>query len=411
MAPQVYGAGSIFSNWQENGATPSSKGIFITGIADPTSAKFSGSPSSPNPAPDATTGLDYTLKGNPSAFYFANNTWDTVKNTISTNLDAFQGYRVLIRGARDFNMYNYVLHSTGVGINPGMPDATVLRATGQLVTGNVTYSISGVTGTANGAAVTSTAGLSSKVNGFSLVANPYVCPVQWSGVYGASGTSGINASYWYIDPTTSSTGRYIAYNALTGSPVTVNGKSGNYTTTTSVVSSGYIQAGQSVFVQNLTSTPQIVFTEAAKATASTKVKVFGSTTPLSKIYFSLLKPTGEMLDAAAVAFRNGFNNNVYGPQDAIKFNNATDNLFISNKGKNLSIDGRLPATATDVITLAISKPTGTSYQLVVDATNYTSNGLSPYLVDSYKNTTVALSAGVNSVIYCFFSSCNFKICL
>lgn len=397
MAPQVYGAGSIFSNWQENGATPSSKGIFITGIADPTSAKFSGSPSSPNPLPDATTGLDYTKTGSPSAFYYVNNTWDTVKNTISTNLDAFQGYRVLIRGARDFNMYNYVLHSTGVGINPNMPDATVLRATGQLVTGNVTYTISGVSGTANGVAVTSTAGLSSKTNGFSLIANPYVCPVQWSSVYGASGTSGINASYWYIDPTSSSIGKYIAYNALTGSPVTVNGKTGNYSTTAPVVSTGYIQAGQAVFVQNASSTPQIVFTEAAKATATTKAKVFGATAPLSKIYFSLLNKAGNMLDAAAVAFKSGFSNTVYGPQDALKFSTSTDNLFISNKGKSLSIDGRLPATTSDVIVLAISKPTTTNYQLLVDATSYNGNGLSPYLVDSYKNTTTALSAGVNTI--------------
>jgi len=397
MAPQVYGAGSIFSNWQENGATPSSKGIFITGIADPTSAKFSGSPSSPNPLPDATTGLDYTKTGNPSAFYYSNNTWDTIKNTISTNLDAFQGYRVLVRGARDFNLYNYVLRSMGTGINPVMPDATVLRATGQLVTGNVTYTISGVSGTANGVAVTSTAGLSSKNNGFSMVANPYACPVQWSSVYGATGTSGINASYWYIDPTTSSVGKYIAYNALTGSPVTVNGKSGNYSTTAPVVSTGYIQAGQAVFVQSSNSTPQIVFTEASKATASAKAKVFGATAPLSKIYFSLLSSTGDRLDAAAVAFKNGFSNTVYGPQDALKFNNATDNLFISNKGKNLSIDGRLPATTSDVIVLAISKPTTTNYQLLVDATSYNGNGLSPYLVDSYKNTTTALSAGVNTI--------------
>ena len=112
---------------------------------------------------------------------------------------------------------------------------------------------------------------------------------------------------------------------------------------------------------------------------------FGTAT-LSKIYISLKKDSSNTytkVDGAVLAFSSNFGNSAYGPQDALKFGNSNDNLSISDKGKNLSIDGRLPPTANDVIPLSISKVSGKNYQLVVDATNYTSNGVSPYIKDNY----------------------------
>jgi hypothetical protein len=225
-----------------------------------------------------------------------------------------------------------------------MYNATTLRATGNLVYGNVIYSTSGVTATANGASATSTSGLSTAANGFSLIANPYVSPVSWTSVYNASGASSanINASYWYLDPTSNATGKYIAYNAITGTPNVVNGKTGNYTTTgTAPTGTDFIQPGQAFFVQNASSgTPSVVFTEACKKTSSSNLKAVFGTSSLSKIYVSLLKQetgttTYDRVDGAAVAFRSDFGNKIYGPQDALKFSNANDNLYISDKGKNL----------------------------------------------------------------------------
>ena len=107
--------------------------------------------------------------------------------------------------------------------------------------------------------------------------------------------------------------------------------------------------------------------------------------------------TYSIVDGAAVAFRSDFGNTAYGPQDALKLAGATDNLAISDKGKNLSIDGRLPATASDAIPLAITKPTATAYQLSIDASNYISNGFEPMLYDAFKNTTKALGTGSTTV--------------
>ena len=400
MAPQVYGAGTINKNWQEGATSGNTNpvpgyGIFITG---PT--PYAGLSTN---TIDGITGFDETgtTSYNTQDYTYTNGTWTAFANT-STNLDAFTGYRLLIRGGRASNLNGPVINTQN-GL--AMFDATTLRATGKLVTGDVTYktiSNGGVINTISGG--NSGVGLNPTKDGFSLVANPYVCPVQWSTVYTAS--SNINGSYWYLDPTYSAVGRYIAYNALTGSassatPTVYDTTSGVSKTYGSSTVLGYIQAGQAVFVQTSASNPQVIFQETAKAPSSTKSSLFG-TSSLSKIYVNLFRQstgttTFDKVDGAAIAFCSNFSNTVYGPQDALKFNNATDNLFISNKGKNLSIDGRLPATTSDVIVLAISKPTTTTYQLLVDATSFNGNGLSPYLVDSYKNTTTALSAGVNTI--------------
>ena len=131
---------------------------------------------------------------------------------------------------------------------------------------------------------------------------------------------------------------------------------------------------------------------------------FGTTTPLSKIYISLLKQdssnTYKRLDGAALAFSNSFGNTTYGPQDAIDFGNANDNLLIVDKGKNLSIDGRLPATPNDTIPLAITKLSSIFYQLQTDASDYIANGVDPYLFDSYKGTVIIING---------LSIINFKI--
>ena len=396
MAPQVYGAGSIFSNWQENGSFTSKYGIFITGSSATDASKTYYN----TPTVNASTGLDYSINGANSVFSYTNMAFSAIANTKTTNLDAFRGYRVMVRGDRSFN-----LESTPIMLGGGstllMVGATTLRATGQLVTGTVTYSASGVSGTsASGSAISSTFGLKDSVGAFSIVANPYASPVTWgtgtstnsasSTVFGAS--SNLNATYWYLDPTASSFGKYIAFNAQTGSAIS------GYSSTSSVVSTGIIQAGQAVFVQSHALSPQVVFTEGAKATTVARAKVFGVTTPLSKIFVSLKKLQNNAyasVDYAAIAFSNQFNNTTYGTQDALKFGSTSDNLSITDKNKALSIDGRLPATATDVLPISLSKLNSTSYQLQIDATNY--NGLSPVLKDNYKGTTTDLTIGVNTI--------------
>ena len=409
MAPEVYGAGTINANWQEGATSANSNpnpgyGIFITGsnTADATNAGKLDANGFDYAAIAGLNTQDYTydpLYTNPISSY---GHFKALTSTTSTNLNPFTGYRLLIRGDRSANLYTSPVTNTQSGL--AMFNETTLRATGQLITGTVTYSKTNV---ASGLATDNTVTLNNNVGGFSLVANPYVCPVLWgtgsgtqsatTSVYGAS--ANINGSYWYLDPTYGATGRYLAFNALTGSSLVRT--TGGDTSYNSTVSLGYIQPGQAVFVQTFAASPTVVFKETAKAATSTKSAIFGTST-LSKIYVSLMKQTSgattyDRVDGAAVAFRSDFGNTAYGPQDALKLAGATDNLSISDKGKNLSIDGRLPATASDAVSLAISKPSGKSYQLQVDATAYASNGFAPVLYDAYKNTTTKLGTGVTTV--------------
>ena len=386
IAPEIYGAGTIFKNWQLNGATTPGYGIFITG---PT--VYAGSS---NAGTNDANGFDEsgTSAYNTQDYTFVNGTWTALPNTNLTNLDAFTGYRLLVRGDRTANMYISPVINTQSGLS--MFNSTTLSATGQLVTGDVTYSGTGVANTVTGGSTS--VKLNTAPSGFSMVANPYVCPVSWIAVYNNSVNAGanINATWYFLDPTYSATGSYDAYNALSGAANTYSGKA-----------SDLIQAGQAFFVQNaaLSPVPKVVFTETAKAASSTKASVFG-TAQLSKIYVSLMKQSAttkafDKVDGAAVAFSTSFGNKEYGAQDAIKFSGANDNLFISDKGKNLSIDGRLPATASDAISLKITSPTATAYQLSVDASNYVSNGFEPLLYDAFKNTTKALGTGSTTISF------------
>ncbi len=404
MASQLSGVGTIYNNWQEGGNFTSGKGIFITGASatDANKADYTN-----QPMPNA-SGLDYSLNGINSAFTYSFPTFTAIANTKVT-LDPFVGYRVLVRGDRSFNLattpisniYNYGL----LMVNP-----TVLRSVGgKLITGTVTYNMTNASGTtSDGSSISSSAAAlsGSSTSAFSVVANPYVSPVLWgdgtpssasntSTVFGNS--TGINGSFWYLDPTYSATGTYLAYNALSGFSAT--GSSNTH------VPTGYIQPGQAVFVQNFSSTsPVVKFTEATKAVSSTKTAVFGTTAPLSKIYVSIHKfnttaNSYSRVDGVAIAFNPSFGNAAYGPQDAIKFGNANDNLYISDKGKNLSIDGRLPATASDVLPIVITKPAANNYQLIVDASSYSSNGYSPVLQDNYKGTVKSLAAGIDTITF------------
>ena len=415
LAPEVYNAGTIYNNWQEGGKLPSSSGyqdgygIFITGpsATDATLSDYA----SGQKAANGTTGLDYSINGFASAysfinsrgsFYLSNGKIDSIYNTIGTNLYPFTGYRVLVRGDRSFNLATSPIINYPGGLRMYKP--TTLRATGQLVTGTVTYNTSGVTNASVGTGFeSSTYGLNSAATtisngkitaGISMVANPYVCPVSWSAVYSNSVSAGsnINATYYTLNPTYSATGSYDAFNASTGG--SANGDAS--------FASDYIQAGQAFFILNATSspTPKVVFNETAKRPTATKTNVFGATVKLSKLYVSLAKETNATYTrtgSAAIAFKEGFTNNNFGPQDALQINNSADNVSIADKGINLSIDGRLPATTSDAIAVKIGNPSATSYQLSIDASAYSNNGFAPVLYDAYKNTTTPLASAVTTI--------------
>ncbi len=383
FAPQVFNAGSIFNNWQEGGSyAKAGYGLFITGTTT----------SNANHGVDATTGLDQTLNRIKSAYTYTSGTWNSIDNTKSTDLNPFAGYRLLVRGDRSFNLFTSPISTVGTSGALLMFNATALRATGKLVTGNVVYSKTGVTNSGVGSTYNNASfGLNSATNdGFSLIANPYVAPIDWKNIYDNGRAVNLLPSYYYLDPTIGSAGAYVAYNALTN--VASNLAAG----------ARYIQAGQAVFVQNNASTsPTLTITEADKAIASTKTSVFGATVSNSKLAIDLMKQTDadwKKMDASVVVFDSHFSNEVRA-EDAKKMTNNGENLSFLNGGQLLSIEGRQPAKAGDVLPLSLEKMTTNTYALQIDASAFQANGLTANLVDAYTNTTTTLKAGENQISF------------
>ncbi len=346
LGAQVANAGSVYLNWQENGAINNGYGIQITGTQGQTVGT------------DASTGLDYSLSGNHSMFTYLNNTWDSVVNTKTTNLSPYQGYRVLVRGDRSGSLQQQLQFNT----------PAIIRAKGNLVTGNVTFS-----------------NLSSGVNSYSFVANPYVSPVSWNSVVTAS--SGINGSYWYCDPTFTNNGftTFVAYNGSTSS----NPLGSNL--------DGYLQPGQAFFVKNDAISPILRFNEACKVPAQSKTAIFGTTT-VNRIAVGLNK-NGTNVDGAVTAFGSNYSAAV-GTEDAIKFPNGGENLAFTVGAKDLCINGTVSPSASDVFPIHLYNLTAnTAYSIRLDVSQFSGSGVQAYIKDNVLNTKTLLTGNNTAVSF------------
>ncbi len=381
MAPSVFNAGSIFNNWQEGGSYANTGyGVFITGTTAVTASN----------GVDATTGLDQTVNSVKSAYTFTGGTWNAVTNTKTTNLNPFLGYRLLVRGDRSYNMYTTPVSTVGTTGVLLMVNATALRATGNLVTGNVVFATSGITNTVAGATYNNASfGLNSTTaTGFSSVANPYVAPLDWKNIWDNGRATNLTAAYYYLDPTIGSTGAYVSYNAF--SDASSNG----------VAATRYIQAGQAFFVENTSTSPSLTITEADKAMSATKTSVFGNASR-SRLAINLMKADGaeiKQMDGATVVFDKAFSNGI-SKEDARKMTNPGENLAISRDGQALSIEGRQPATADERLPLAMSQLTSSDYQLSIDASAYKTDNLDVYLVDAFTKSETLLTNAINNISF------------
>ncbi len=358
----VYNAGSIFSNWQENGASPAGYGMYIFGKKG-TSAGV-----------DATTGLDLTDSGRASMYTYTNYlTYTPITNTKTTQLNPYLGYYGVVYGDRTKSTHP----ATAFDASRMMHSATTIRSTGQLITGTVTYSTTGVTGNYS----------SSDVKIFPLqdtgvlIANPYAAPIDWHTIT----KTNMSNSYWYVDPTFLTSAGYqvpVAYNAIAGTNSNVLSKIGRY-----------IQAGQAFWVftdATTNSNRQIVITENNKAIASTRLSVFGAST-INRIAIGLWNAAGN-LDGAVAVFDNSFSKG-YGPEDSKKLFGTAEALVIEEAGKALCISGLPNPINGDNITFGFAKlKKDSTYQLSIDVAEFQGLGMQAYLKDAYLGTQTLITS-------------------
>ncbi len=352
LGAEVANAGTVFNNWQEGGVNTNGYGIQITG-AQGTSV-----------GTDPTTGFDYSFTGNGSMYTYLNNAWTPIATTKGTNLNPYQGYRVLVRGDRTGSLQTQ--------LNGYMWSPATIRAKGNLITGTVAFS-----------------NLTGGIGSCSFVANPYVSPVDWDAVVTAS--TGINGTYWYCDPTFTTDSGYttfVAYNNSTGVSNPLGLSNVNR----------YLQPGQAFFVENETTSPSLVFTEACKVPAQGKTAIFGATTSLNRIAVGLYRDNAN-IDGAATVFNSGFSNAI-GKEDAIKFPNGGENLAIAVAGKDLCINGYSLPTSSDVLPIHLyNLQANTAYTIRLDASQYTGSGVSAFIKDNVANTQTLLAGDNTSLAF------------
>jgi hypothetical protein len=352
IAPGVntYTGTNFFQTWQENGNSPAGFGTHITGLSGVSPGGV-----------DATTGLDFTQTGAASLYSNTVGNWASILNTKTTKPNVYAGYRVLIRGDRNVNLYQSPTPTT-------MNVATTLRSSGQLIAGTVTYTTSGITG-----GLSSSYALNPTTNGYSFLANPYVAALDWS----LLGRTNISSSYTVFDPTIGTSGAYVTCNT-----------SGVNSNPSSNVNQ-YIQPGQAFFVETSASSPQLVISEANKATSSTLTGVFKSNTTVNKMSFTLIKSVsglGNITMDGCVAVFDASELNSLNDADAAKVANGSDNISIFRLSKNLSIESRDLPTINDTIPLKIwSLANNATYTLSINSKDL-STSKQAFIVDNFTNT-------------------------
>ena len=372
--------GDLFNGWQESGATKSGYGIYITGKAGVAAGV------------DPTTGFDLTRTGSPSLYTFSNGTWSAITHTKSSTIDPYMGYRASIRGDR--NIANF-----GFSTDPAtMTNSTVIRNSGNLIMGDVLYTTSGVTNDNNltNSQFNSSYSLKAGQDAYNLVANPFASVIDWSQIVpningnNISLSENIYNSYWYFDPTLFNNGyaTYVTYNSITGSS---NGASHI---------TQYIQPGQSFFIQNSTSSdPVLSFNENSKLNYTAQQNnnsVFGTVTPnrLQVTLWKNINGADANIDGAVAAFNTNFTKAI-SAEDSKKMLNGGENLSITEGSIDLSIDGLPVPAVNDIVALRLTQLiANTTYQLKVDASNFTTIGMDAYIHDNVTNIDLKASAGL-----------------
>ena len=320
-------------------------------------------------------GFDSTVSGGVSLFTYNNQQatgsgWAAIANTDATNLNALQGYRLLIRGDRTTTLITQASQA-----NMNVP--ITLSATGTVTTGTVTFNSSSspipINNTSN-----------STTDGYSLIGNPYVNTLNWNTLT----KTGLTNTYYVWDSnmgTSDQRGRYVAYNTTT------------LTNTEASAVNQYIQPGQAFFVKNTTlgTAGSITFNETDKL--GTNINNFYRTTTadLSRLELQVYQTSelalgGYPIDAAVSVFDNQFTNAIENG-DVAKLSTGVENISFLNSNLTLAIDARPQVSNTDELLVQLEFFKANKNYTIRTHFNNFDPATTPFLVDTYLNQYTALA--------------------
>jgi hypothetical protein len=355
---------SVWENWQNNGIYSGADiGVDIWGPDGTLEAEDTGSTIQIN-----NIGNGLTLINNSS---YNMRKWDNgkgvfsdVKNTLTEPLftsEINQGFLI-------FASNPFLGASDLFGVGSTGSSQTVLSASGQLITGDLTYS-------------------DIASNRFYLIGNPYASPIDFEQILADPVNSGID-KIWFIDPTVGRLGGYVTWQEGFGYS---NGA-------TSSTGSTVFQSGQAFFVRATTSSTTLTIKESHKSTSSSNTTInrtsSNTTKSTSELFRILLERENNKIftnmDGVVAAFYEGGSNNV-DSSDASKLNNPSETLALFNSNSLLSIEHRKPIQENDILTLRISQMTvGANYKLKLYTENFNYTG-NAYLTDAFSGTITQIS--------------------
>lgn len=346
VSSSVTTSNSIHANWQEgaNSNTHNPSPGFGTHITGTTI--------------DQQNGFDKTDTGNPSMFTvnIAAQQFQPIANTNVKKLIAGTPYLLFVRGDRSVDLNNN--EADGV---------TILRATGNLVTGNQTQQFAAAT-----------------TGDFIMFGNPYQSAVNVNSLF--TGLNKLNTNQYYIyDPTLGDHGAYVTVDLPSG------------TNSSGSAANQYLQPGQAAQVAVLGASPSIIFKETHKApgnftTTSVMDDRLYSTNMLTvQMYTSEnYSNGGSVHDSFAIIFDSD-NDNGLTQADAIKPMNFYENLAIDHEGTNLSIEYRKMPQPNELFHLYSSGYSHSDYTLKVIVDGLDDSVF--YLDDHFTGTSTILERG------------------
>jgi PKD repeat protein len=329
---------SVFYNWQNNDVVTGSTGAEIWGSIG------NSNPGTGNNG--LASGLGYSIRK------FASNSWSNVTNTNTEPLFGSQtnnGIALFVSGPYQNGNGNI---STG-------QTATTLRATGNLITGDHTKSL--------------TAGVA---NEYFLVGNPYASPVRPASIELSAGMAG---NFWMWDASDVNFGRYVAYDRTLNQYSLAGGSGFSNTGPTP------IQSGQAFFVKTTTAGPSsLTFRESFKS-SSVSGSMFGaqSSMALEKIRINLQRRIGDEYPDADAAWA------VYHPEalkeldrfDGSKLANSSENLSLVRRDRQMTFEYLPPLKRRDTLFLRLSELKLQPYRIEIEGIQIADTSIAAELVD------------------------------
>lgn len=353
---------SVFYNWQNNNSLISSG--YGTDIWGP-----NGNPT--------TNGLRllYNSSHNLRRFNNSSNNWTNITNSFTETLYTDK----INKGFLCFFTHDYGDATDGKGyVNPTIPQtSTTLKASGNLITGDVNYT-------------------DVPASGFYIVGNPYASPIDFKTILNDAANSGISKKIWFIDPTLSSYGAYVTWDNINGySYVTTTrnpGASSNPSNQTTI-----IQSGEAFFVKSTGSATTLTIKETHKVSTNSNDVFYRTTRNAADITSERIRVLLEKQensvwnkkDAIVVGFYAG-GNNAYDSNDVRKLSNIEETLSFITDNRSLSSEHRAPIQDKDFLTIKLAQTAENStYKLSIFTEDFTFSGQA-FLEDTFLKESTPL---------------------